>query len=307
MGTWSTSINGNDLAQDMRAEYSVAFSRHTPEEAVALLDAYIKKDMRGFDENDGDWVDYRYSLADFMWKKGVLYDILRDEVIRMIDRGAGLDLYDDEKILRKREKVLADFRAKLLSPQPPHKPIRISGIQTKPLFEAGDVIAMQLDTSIAAFEGNPYRSRFPFTEEAFRALHGMWFVLRKVGDHISWRSSVDPTVCDVWPCFQMYKCVSPVCPTVDMLKDIPFARTSDQKRYAKPLSDTVFVSSHTQTGYRRRSMQLIGKDLQGLEEASALCEQSSQFCGGSLDIVFIDIVHPITNSDLDLVTMLVQK
>lgn len=202
MGTWNTSINGNDLAQDMRAEYNVAFSRHTPEEAVALLDAYIKKDMRGFDENDGDWVDYRYSLADFMWKKGVLYDILRDEVIRMIDRGAGLDLYDDEKILRKREKVLADFRAKLLSPQPPHKPIRISGIQTKPLFEAGDVIAMQLDTSIAAFEGNPYRSRFPFTEEAFRALHGMWFVLRKVGDHISWRSSVDPTVCDVWPCFQ---------------------------------------------------------------------------------------------------------
>lgn len=307
MGTWSTSINGNDLAQDMRSEYSVAFSRHTPEKAVALLDAYIKKDMHTFDANDGDWVDYRYSLADFMWKKGVLYDAVRDDVIRMIDQGAGLDLYDDEKILRKREKVLAEFRAKLLSPQPERKPIRISGIQTNPLFEVGDVIAMQLDTTIAAIEDNPWRRCFPFTEETFRSLNGMWFVLRKVGDHISWRSSVDPTVCDVWPCFQMYKYVSPVCPTVDMLKDIPFARTPDHTRYANSLSDTVFVSSHTRTGYRRRNMQLIGKDLQGLEQASALCDQSNQFRGGDLDDIFIDIVHPITNSDIDLVTMLVQK
>ena len=58
----------------------------------------------------------------------------------------------------------------------------------------------------------------------------------------------------------MYKCVSPVCPTVEMLKGIPFARTPDHQRYVKALSDTVFVSSHTRTGYRRRNMQLIGKD-----------------------------------------------
>lgn len=307
MGAWSISINGNDLAQDMRSEYSVAFSRHTPEEAVALLDAYIKKDMHTFDENDGDWVDYRYSLADFMWKKGVLNDAVRDEVIRMIDQGAGLDLYDDKKTLRKRKKVLAEFRATLLSPQPERKPIRISGIQTNPLFETGDVIAMQLDTTVAAISNNPWRRFFPFTEETFRSLNGMWFVLRKVGDHISWRSSVDPTVCDVWPCFQMYKYVSPVCPTLEMLKDIPFARTPARKQYGKALSDTVFVSSHTRTGYRRRNMQLIGKDYQDMDEVSALCDQSNQFCSGNLNIIFIDIVHPVSNSDIDLVTMLMQK
>lgn len=307
MGAWSTNINGNDLAQDMRAEYSVAFSRHAPEKAVALLDAYIKKDMRCFDENDGDWVDYRYSLADFMWKKGVLYDAMRDEVIRMIDNGAGLDLYDDEKTLRKREKVLADFRAKLLSPQPPCKPIRISGIQTKPLFETGDVIAMQLDTTIAAFEGNPYRSLFPFSEEAFRALHGMWFVLRKVGDDISWRSSVDPTVCDIWPCFQMYKCVSPVCPTVESLQKMPFARIPDEKRFIQPLSSTIFISDNTRTGYRRRNAQVIGRDLHDMERMDAHLNKSARRNGSEFEIISIGIFNPITSSDLDLVKMLVQK
>ena len=54
MGVWSTSINGNDLAMDMQSEYSVAFSRHEPEEAVAILDAHIKKGMPHLDENDGD-------------------------------------------------------------------------------------------------------------------------------------------------------------------------------------------------------------------------------------------------------------
>lgn len=104
MGAWSTSINGNDLAMDMRSEYSVAFSRHEPKAAVALLDAYMHRSSDSHDETDGDWVDYRYSLADYMWKKGVLYDELRDEVIGMIDRGAALDLYDNAKLLRKREK-----------------------------------------------------------------------------------------------------------------------------------------------------------------------------------------------------------
>lgn len=307
MGAWSTSINGNDLAQDMRAEYSVAFSRHEPKEAVALLDAYIKKDMRFFDENDGDWVDYRYSLAHFMWKKGILYDTVRDEVIRMIDRGAGLDLYDDEKTLRKRETVLANFRAMLLSPQPERKPIRISGIQTKPLFDAGDVIAMQLDTTIAAFEGNPYRSRFPFSEEVFRSLHGMWFVLRKVGDDISWRSNVDPSVCDVWPCFQMYKCVSPVCPTVESLEKKPFARIPDEKRFIKPFSSTIFISDNTHTGYRRRNAQVIGRDLRDMERIDDILSKNTRRSGTEFEIIDIGIFNPITSSDLDIVKMLVQK
>lgn len=43
MGAWSVSITGNDLAQDMRPESSIAFSRHDPEAAVALLDAYMHR------------------------------------------------------------------------------------------------------------------------------------------------------------------------------------------------------------------------------------------------------------------------
>ena len=308
MGAWNTSINGNDLAQDMRAEYSVAFSRHMPEEAVALLDAYIKKDMRGFDENEGDWVDYRYSLADFMWKKGVLYDALRDEVIGMIDRGAGLDLYDDAKTLRQREKVLSDFRLKLLSPQPPHKPIRISGIQPKPLFEAGDVIAMQLLTANAPEETPQLKWDYSYDRTEYLALDKHWIALRKVGDEVSWRSEVDPSIGNLWPCYQLYASVFPACPTIAGLTGIPFAKTlHTQDDHIPQQNDTLFTSNNTMTWYRKRSASIIGQDLHALEKPqSDLAVVNSRARGrGIINIVSLDVLqHAHRQGDLELFGMI---
>lgn len=309
MGAWSVSINGNDTAQDLRPEYSVAFSRHEPEVAVALLDAFVRREWHSEPcDDDGDWVDYRYSLADYMWKKGVLTPAIRDEVIAMIDRGAGLSLYDHVPTLRKREKVLAVFREQLLSPQPPRKPIRLSGVQTKPLFDIGDVIAMQLDTTVAEFEGNPYRPRIPFTEAAFRAFNGMWIAMRKIGDKISWRSAVDSEVRNLWPVFQLYKGVFSVCPTVEDLSRLPFARVPDEKRFVPLVNDCIFSSNNTRTGYRRRNAQVIGQDFNGLAEAASfieLLERNPR--AGQIENVFIDVFHPHTSSDLELVQMLLQR
>ena len=121
MGAWSTSINGNDTAEDLKSEYTVAFWKFEVPEALRLLDEYVRQD---FDESDPEeWVNYYYSLADFMWKKGILTDEVRDKAIAMIDSGFGLDLWEEagEKTLQSRKKVLAEFREKLLSPQPPKK------------------------------------------------------------------------------------------------------------------------------------------------------------------------------------------
>ena len=72
MGAWSTSINGNDTAEDLKQEYTVAFWKFEVPEALRLLDEYVRQD---FDESDPEeWVNYYYSLADFMWKKGILTD-----------------------------------------------------------------------------------------------------------------------------------------------------------------------------------------------------------------------------------------
>ena len=49
MGAWSTSINGNDTAEDLKQEYTVAFWKFEVPEALQLLDEYVRQD---FDESD---------------------------------------------------------------------------------------------------------------------------------------------------------------------------------------------------------------------------------------------------------------
>ncbi|MBQ2952995.1 MAG: hypothetical protein IJE07_05505 [Clostridia bacterium] len=252
MGAWSVSITGNDTARDLLTEYSAAFSRYAPAEAVALLDAYVRRDFRA-GPGDEDWVDYRYSLAQFMWKKGVLTDAVRDEVIAMIDRGECLDLYEDAATLRKRQKVLAEFRAQLLSPQPPRKPIRVSRAQMTLPYEVGDVIAMRLHT--AACRTEYHRPRL--SAEAFRQLDGQWFVWQMVKAHVSWRSAVVPEVFDVWPYYRMYAAVFPEVPTLAQLADVPFVRYSDV--WHPTVRTALITGNNTHTGYRRREAQLIGR------------------------------------------------
>ena len=49
MGAWSTSINGNDTAEDLKQEYTVAFWKFEVPEALRLLDEYVRQN---FDESD---------------------------------------------------------------------------------------------------------------------------------------------------------------------------------------------------------------------------------------------------------------
>lgn len=251
MGAWSVSITGNDTAQDLLVEYAAALSRYAPEEALARLDEYVRRDFRT-GPGDEDWVDYRYSLADYMWKKGVLTDNLRDEVIAMIDRGECLDLYEDAPTLRKRQKVLAAFREQLLSPQPPRKPIRVSRAQMTLPYQVGDVIAMRLHTADCHLDHIQPR----LSEIEFRALDGQWFVWQMVKSFVSWRSAVVPEVFDAWPEYCMYRAVFPEVPTLSQLEGIPFAKNAS---VADPRPATALITgNNTRTGYRRREAQLIG-------------------------------------------------
>jgi hypothetical protein len=56
------------------------------------IDEYVRREM--FDESDQEeWCNYYYSLADFMWKKGILTDDVREKAIEMIDTEFGLELW----------------------------------------------------------------------------------------------------------------------------------------------------------------------------------------------------------------------
>lgn len=151
MGSWGTGISGNDTAMDLRAEYQAAFYCFDVDTALKRIDEYVR--YAGFDESDkAQWCDYFYSLADYMWKKGILTEDVKDRAIEMIDTGFGLEIWEEsgEAALKARKKALERFREKLCSQQPSRKKITIK-LFMKPILSAGDIVAFQLQTMDKAY------------------------------------------------------------------------------------------------------------------------------------------------------------
>ena len=114
MGSWSAGVWGNDTAEDLKSEYQCAFYRYDPEESVRRLDEYVRTSVG--DESDTiEWCNYIYSLADFMWKKGILTEAVKTAAVSMIDSGFGLDEWEKsgKTALAKRRKALEKLRAQL--------------------------------------------------------------------------------------------------------------------------------------------------------------------------------------------------
>ena len=256
MGVWSLSISGNDTAMDLRSEYQAAFYAYDAENALEKIDACVRMDY-GIQPDDDDWVNYYYSLADFMWKHGILTDAVRDEAIRLIDTRHGMELYEAEgpTITRKREKLLNEFKEKLLSEQPPRKKIQVN-LYMESIFETGDLIAVRLSTA-----DRYHAEKCILSEEEFHAQDGKYVVFRKVGEHVSYTAAVAPQVRDIWPDFQMYKKVFDRIPEPDALKGILFAVFRDGRN--------VFTTQGSMTLFKRKKAVVIGRDMRGLQQAGS--------------------------------------
>ncbi len=242
---------------DLRSAYQEAFSYFDIDTALQKIDAYARSE--GFKESDPEgWCDYYYSLADFMWKKGILTDTVKNTTLEMIDSEFGLSAWAEsgKSMLNKRKKALADFREKLLSDQPPKKKIKIDLFMT-PVFETGDVIALQLQTEKKHY----VQEKSNFSEEFFRACHGKWVALRKVCDEISYQSKIVPEVKDIWPYFQLYGKLFDECPVMADLGKIPFAKAENNPA-------GVFGTEGNMRYFQRRNARVIGRNTEKLEKAS---------------------------------------
>ncbi len=201
MGTWNTSITGNDTAKDLYIEYTAAFYKFDVEEALNRIDLYVRNEM--FDESDEEeWCNYIYSLADFMWKKGILTDSVKNKAIEMIDSEFGLELWTEagQKTLNSRKQKLVEFKQKLLSPQPPKKKIK-PNVHTERIFNDGDIIAVQLQTAEKQYTEQESK---PISEKDFHAFNGKYVLMQLVNCYVSWTSSIVPEVKDYWACFRLF-------------------------------------------------------------------------------------------------------
>ena len=249
MGTWNTGITGNDTAKDLCIEYSAAFYKFDVEEALKHIEHYIRAEM--FDESDEEeWCNYIYSLADFMWKKGILTDSVKNKAIEMIDNGFGLALWAEagQKTLDSRKKKLAEFKEKLLSPQPPKKKIK-PNVHTERIFENGDIVAVQLQTA-----GKPYTEQEskPISEADFYTLDGKYVLMQLVECYASWTSSIVPEVKDYWACFRLFDGVYDTVPDNVDVRTLKDALIHQGHRIS-----SVFTCESNMFYFKRRNYKVI--------------------------------------------------
>ena len=249
MGTWGTSITGNDTAQDLCSEYTAAFYRYDIAEALERIDRYVRQEM--FDESDPEeWCNYYYSLADFMWKKGILTPEVRDRAVAMIDSEFGLELWAEAgvKTLAARKKALATFRERLLSPLPAKKKIKPNA-HLKRILEDGDIIAVQLQTA-----GKPYTEaqERPMPEEAFHALDGKFVLMQLVECYSSWSSSIVPEVRDYWACFRLFEGIYD-----DLPENVDAASLKDAKIHGHWDLSALFNCESNLFYFKRRNYKLL--------------------------------------------------
>lgn len=249
MGAWSTSITGSDTARDLISEYSAVFFKYGVEEAVQRIDHYVRVHI--CDETDEEeWCDYFYSLADFMWKKGVLTEEIRQRAIRMIDSGFGLGLWAEEgpKTLASRQKKLTEFREKLLSPMPPRKKIK-PNVYTEPIFEEGDVIAIRLQTAGKPYTENRHKS---MTEEEFHRMDGKYVLLQLIRCRASWSSRIVPEVKDYWAHFRLFDGVYDEVPEDVDVATLPLAKLQDGQNIT-----SVFYCGSSLFHFKKRNYRIL--------------------------------------------------
>ena len=283
MGTWNTSVTGNDTAKDLYIEYTAAFYKFDVEEALKRIDSYIRTEM--FDESDEEeWCNYIYSLADFMWKKGILTDSIRNKAIEMIDSGFGLELWAEagQKTLDSRKKKLAEFKEKLLSPQPPKKKIK-PNVHTERIFDDGDIIAVQLQTS-----GKPYTEQGskPIYEKDFHALDGKYVLMQLVECYASWTSSIVPEVKDYWACFRLFDGIYDTVPN-----DVDLLSLKDALIHQGQKISSIFTCESNIFYFKRRNYKVI-------------CNRKDLLSGldtNSKNLIFWGINKPWSNPDSQIV------
>ncbi len=125
MGTWSSSIFGNDLALDVKDNFLYLLRRGTYSEETFLKefnDVICSPEW----QDSQDYADFWLSLAAMQWDYGVLTEYTRQKAIECLsikNNRAWIDL-KTSRLDRKREKVLSDFGRKIASPNLSPKKVR---------------------------------------------------------------------------------------------------------------------------------------------------------------------------------------
>jgi len=99
--------------------------------------------------HDEDDPDFWFAMAAIQQKYGILLPEVKDNALRCIDDGVDARNWEgaEKKVIKAREKVLADLKEKLLAPPLPKRKLSKPSIQ-KPRWQIGDIVASQMVSSV---------------------------------------------------------------------------------------------------------------------------------------------------------------
>jgi hypothetical protein len=123
----------------------------------------------------------------------------------------------------------------------------------KPIFQTGDLIALQLKTL-----DKHYPAHSKLGEDVFRGYDGKYIVVRKVGDEVNQYSSIEPQLKDYWAKFQLYNAIFDECPSAEQLRNVPFVPTRD---------NSTFTSESSLFHLKKRNYRIIGNNQDNLPES----------------------------------------
>ena len=242
MGAWGTGLYANDASSDVRGTYEDFLkeglsNKEAYEKTMQKLHEYI-----GSDEEALLW----YALADTQWKLGRLMPEVKKNALAWIEKGGGLDLWEESKSGGAGwKKTLEKLKTKLESPAPPEKVIKNPKEYVHNPWNVGDVYAYKF-----------------FSERSKAAgLFGKYILIQKIADAL--------TIGEMCSCIQIYDKLFdtlPVLGDIQGVRLLPFASAHWEARKGsivmdKPMNMGVRMMRYTKRDYSDKHYTFIGNDL----------------------------------------------
>jgi len=166
MGTWSSSLYGNDTTCDVRDTYVRLLEKQfSNDDAYKQLLESHSDYLKDSDEAPLFW----FALAETQWKVGRLKPEVMAEALEWIDKGGGLGRWEESKSGSTGwKKTLEKLRIKLEKEQPKEKRFRKIVIPFQNPWGLNDVYA--------------YRPHVESNSKEERAIFGKYILMQKIGE-----------------------------------------------------------------------------------------------------------------------------
>ena len=117
------------------------------------------------------------------------------------------------------------------------------------VFEAGDVVAVQLQTAAKPYTGQDSR---PLDEKQFQALDGKYVLMQLVDCYASWESRTAPDVKDYWARFRLFDGIYDTVPN-----DVDLLSLKDALIHQGQRISSIFTCESNMFYFKRRNYKVI--------------------------------------------------